>query len=196
MSDNPYQTPQGELIYPADTPPASAFYLVSKKKMIVLFIVTLGIYQVFWYYQNWRFYKLATGEKIWPLPRAIFSIFFVHSLFRAVNHLRDRTAAGLMAWNHSQQATIIVLLLIISQVMDRLSSKSIGSPVTDVLSLLILFPLVACHASAQDKINEACGDPLGASNNRFTVGNYIWIVLGVLMWALIGIGLFVPPEQL
>lgn len=196
MSDNPYQTPQGELNLPADPSPTSAFYVVSKKKMVVLFIMTLGIYQVFWYYQNWRLYKLATGEKIWPLPRAIFSIFFVHSLFRAANHQRDRAPAGLPAWNHSQQATIIVLLLIISQVTERMSSKSIGSPITDVLSLLILFPLVSCYASAQVRINEACGDPLGASNNRFTVGNYIWMVLGALMWALIGVGLFVTPEAL
>jgi hypothetical protein len=196
MSDNPYETPQGELIHPADPSPASALYVVSKKKMIVLFIMTLGIYQVFWYYQNWRLYKLATGEKIWPLPRAIFSIFFVHSLFRAANNQRDREHGDLPAWNHSQQATIIVLLLIISQVMDRMSSKSIGSPITDVLSLLVLFPLVACYASAQVRINEACGEPLGSSNNRFTVGNYIWMVLGALMWALVGIGLFLPAEQI
>lgn len=195
MSDNPYQTPQGELIHPVDASETAEFYVVSKKKMILLLVLTLGIYQVYWFYQNWRHYQKASGEKIWPLPRAIFAIFFVHALFRAANDQRDRGPVRLSAWNHGQQATIIVLLLIISQVLDRLSSKSIGSPITDCLSLLLLCPLVACFASAQEKINEACGDPQGESNSKLTVGNYIWMALGVLMWALIGVGLFMTPEQ-
>ena len=166
--------------------------MVSKKKMILLFIATLGIYQIYWFYRNWQLYKQATGEKIWPLPRAIFAVFFVHALFREANHLRDRGPVQLPAWNHGQQATLLVLLLIVSNVIDRLSGKSIGSPITDYLSLLFLFPVIACLASAQEKINEACGDALGESNSKFKASNYFWMALGVLMWALIGFGLFAP----
>jgi hypothetical protein len=195
MADNPYQTPQGELINPTNPAETAGFYIVSKKKMILLFVLTLGIYQVYWFYRNWRLYKQSTGEKIWPLPRAIFAIFFVHALFRAANDQRDRGPAKLPAWNHSQQATIIVLLLIISQVLDRLSNNSIGSPITDCMALLLLVPLVACFASAQQKINEACGDPLGESNSRFTAANYIWMLIGVLLWTLVGAGIFITSEQ-
>ncbi|HEX7261717.1 MAG TPA: hypothetical protein VF258_07870, partial [Luteolibacter sp.] len=151
-----------------------------------------GIYQIYWFYQNWRLHKQMTGEKIWPLPRAIFSVFFVHALFREANNQRDRASVQLPAWNHSQQATVLVLLLIISNVIDRLSSQSVGSPITDYLSLLLLFPVVACLASAQQKINEACGDPLGESNSKFTAANFFWMVLGGLLWALVGFGLFFP----
>lgn len=192
MTDNPYQTPQGELINPADPSETSRFYVVSKRKMILLFILTLGSYQIYWFYRNWRLHRQATGEKIWPLPRAIFSVFFVHALFREVDNQRNRGPVRLSAWNHGSQATILVLLLIISNVIDRLSAKSVGSPITDYLSLLLLFPVVACLASAQERINEACGDPLGESNSKFKVANFFWMVLGGLMWTLVGYGLFVP----
>lgn len=195
MSENPYQTPQGELIYQVDPSETFEFYVVSKKKMILLFIMTLGIYQVYWFYMNWRLQKRATGEKVWPIPRAIFSVFFVHALFHAANHQRDRAPLPLPAWNHGRLATVLVLLLVVSQVMDRLVSKSIGYPVTDYVSLLLLCPVVACFALAQVRLNEACGDPLGESNSKFTAANYIWMVLGGLIWALVGVGLFVNPEQ-
>lgn len=190
MSDNPYQTPQGELIHQIDPAETAGFYVVSKKKMVVLFVITLGSYQIYWFYRNWRLQKQATGEKIWPLARAIFSIFFVHALFRAADNQRDRGPVRLPVWNHGQLATIIVLLLIISHVMDRLSYKSIGSPVTDLVGLLILCPIAACFASAQGRINEACGDPLGESNSKFTGANWLWLLIGGILWALVGMGLF------
>lgn len=196
MSENPYEAPQAEIVYQSNPADTAEFYVVSKKKMILLFVATLGIYQVFWFYQNWRLHKLASGGNIWPLPRAIFSIFFVHSLFRAVNARLESGSVGSTPWNHSQQATIIVLLLIASHILDRMASKLIGSPITDGLSLLLLWPLATCFASAQVRINEACGDPLGESNSKLTVANYVWIVLGVVFWALIGIGLFLPAEQI
>lgn len=196
MSDNPYQPPQVELSNSTHPEEIAGFYVVSKKKMVLLFILTLGIYQLYWFYRNWQSYRQLSGQKIWPLPRAIFAVFFVHSLFRGVNDQRDRLAERLPAWNHSLHATIIVLLLIISQVLDRLSSKAIGSPFTDYAALLLLGPLVVCFASAQQKINEACGDPQGETNSKFTAGNYIWMILGVLMWVLIGAGFFMTPEPI
>ena len=158
--------------------------------MILLSALTLGLYQFYWSYRNWKVRKQATGENIWPLPRAIFSIFFVHSLFRAASDQRNRRYDQLPTWNHSLLATVIVILLILARVLDRLSTKSIGSPATDLLSLLILIPIIASFASAQDRINEACGDPLGQSNNRLTGANYVWMVIGLLIWALVGIGIF------
>lgn len=195
MTDNPYETPQGELIDPAESSEAAGFYVVSKKKLILLSAFTVGFYQVYWYYRNWKLQKLATGEKIWPVPRAIFSIFFVHSLFRAVNDKKEGGAVPREGWNHGRTATTIVILVIVSRLLDRLASQSIGSPVTDLLALLILVPTIACFASAQTRINEACGDPEGESNNKLTVANYVWIVIGLLFWALVAIGIFVTPME-
>lgn len=194
MSENPYEAPKGELIDPGAAADSADFYVVSKKKMLVLFIATLGMYRVYWMYRHWQSFKQVSGARIWPVARAIFSIFYIHSLFRLVGSKRDNATVPMPAWDHKQQATFIVLILIFSHVLDRLVSKSIGSPVTDILSLLTLLPLAACFGAAQVKINEACGDPGGELNSQFTFANYVWIAIGVLLWVLVGIGLFMTEQ--
>lgn len=195
MTDNPYQTPQGELIPQTSPSETAGLYIISKKKLLILFTATLGFYLTYWFYRNWRLHKQATGENIWPVPRALFSVFFVHSLFRTANHKRDSGPTGLQKWKHGQHATITVLLLLSGNIADRLSSRSIGTPITSYLSLLLLIPIATCIAAAQDKINEACGDPRGESNSRFTGANYVWIFIGVLIWILVGIGIFMPAPS-
>ena len=95
MTDSVYAPPKADLSKvqsDADTP---AFYVVSTLKMMVLFIATLGAYQLYWHYKNWRNHQqkdLAEGgtdADIWPWLRMIFAVFFVHSLFREVKAVAD-----------------------------------------------------------------------------------------------------------
>lgn len=173
------------------------FYIVSRKKLAILYIATLGMYAVYWFYKNWSNYKNRISDNfdddrsIWPVPRGIFAIFFTHALFREVKaygHDKETVAE----WNNESQATKLVLTMIVSNVLDRLSYRSIGSPYTDVVAFLILAPLLAQFLSAQQMINASCGDPNGESNSRFTNANYAWIVLGLLIWMLVIFGIFSP----
>lgn len=173
------------------------FYIVSRKKLAILFMATLGMYSVYWFYKNWSNYKNRMSDKfdddrsIWPVPRGIFAIFFIHALFREVKAYGGDKAT-VSEWNNESQATKLVLTMIVSNVLDRLSYRSIGSPYTDIASLLILAPLLAQLLSAQQMINASCGDPNGESNSRFTNANYAWIVLGLLIWILVIFGIFSP----
>lgn len=179
------------------TEDSALFYVVSTRKFLVLYLLTFGLYGVYWFYQNWARYNrhspyaARAGNKLWPLPRAIFSIFFTHDLFRKI-----KTNAGLDpkvgAWAEKSEATILVALLLVSNVLDRAANKSLGSPVTDILSLLILFPLAYYFTRAQEMINACCRDPQGRGNSAFSAANYAWIVAGGLLWILVLIGLMLP----
>jgi hypothetical protein len=171
---------------------APAFYVVSRKKLSILYMATFGMYGVFWFYKNWSNYKNRTMENrsIWPVPRGIFSIFFTHALFREVKaYGHDKTA--LTGWNNNSHATKLVLTTIVAHMLDRLSYRSFGSPYTDLASLVILVPLLIQFLSAQHMINASCGDPDGESNSRFTNANYAWIALGLIFWILGILGMFV-----
>jgi hypothetical protein len=155
------------------------------------------MYAVYWFYKNWSNYKnrisnnIDEDRSIWPVPRGIFSIFFTHALFREIKaHGYDK--AALQEWKNESQATKLVLTMIVSNALDRLSYRSVGSPYTDVASLLILALLFPQFLSAQQMINASCGDPDGESNSRFTNANYAWIVLGLLFWILIILGIYLP----
>lgn len=177
---------------------APIFYVVSRKKLAILYLATLGFYGVYWFYKNWSNYKNYSSDKfnvdqsIWPVARGIFSIFFTHALFREIKAY-GRDKAALVEWNNATLATQLVLFTIASNILDRMSYRSIGSPYTDVASLLIMMPLLGLLLSAQNMINVSCDDPKGESNSHITSVNYVWIALGAILWFFIVLG-FILPE--
>jgi len=177
---------------------APTFYVVSRKKLAILYLATFGLYGVYWFYKNWSNYKNCSSDKfnvdrsIWPVARGIFSIFFIHSLFREVKTY-GRNKAALAAWNNESLATQLVLFTILGNLLDRLSARSIGSPYTDIASLLIMAPLLGLLLGAQQMINVGCGDPDGESNSRLTTANYVWIAIGLVFWGFAIFG-FMSPE--
>jgi hypothetical protein len=199
MSDSIYAPPQADLgATPIDSISAP-FYVVSVKKVMVLGLLTFGLYFIYWHYQNWRQYRdwhfARTQEKqdIWPVPRGLFSIFFMHSLFRNVKAHADDNER-LIDWDPGTIATILVILTIVGNVLDRMSMRNIGYPFTDILSLIVLAPLLYIYTRVQPIINASCGDPESTSNSGFTVANWVWIVIGALLWVLHLAGLLIGPQ--
>ncbi|MBC3882624.1 DUF4234 domain-containing protein [Undibacterium sp. LX40W] len=189
MDNNIYAAPASDLETQTSKNPQSHFYIVSEKKFLVLFVATLGIYSLYWFYKNWQFYRDSTGDSVWPVPRAIFSIFFVHALFRRVAEKLDSNQQE-NTWKHSDLASLIVGAMIIQRILDRLAMKEVGSPFTDVASIFMMFVMVPMFLRAQKMINLSCNDVDGESNAKFTGGNIAWIVAGSLFWLLVFVGLF------
>lgn len=190
--NNVYAAPLSDLDQPQAAGAESRFYVVSTGKMLTLFFLTLGLYRLYWYYKNWSLHNRATGEGIWPAPRAFFAVFFTHSLF---GHIADHDATGKReTWSSGGIATLMIVLLITSNILERLSWKEIGSPTVDILSLLVLIPIGLILKKVQSEVNARCGDPDGSSNSRFTIANVVWCVIGGLFWGLVLLGLLVNPE--
>lgn len=186
MSENIYQTPQSDVAMDDDGLHAE-FYVVSLKKFSILFFSTIGIYSIYWFYKNWSILKGRYNLNIWPAPRALFSIFFAHALFgKIARELKNKTDRD---WHGSALATLYVVSSVLSTVLDRVSSKGVGSPITDLLSLLILIPIWGSLYSAQKQVNLACGDEQGESNTQLTGQNIVFMLLGAVLWLLILLGL-------
>lgn len=171
------------------------FYVVSPRKFTILFLTTLGGYQLYWFYKNWRCFKnrmLGTSEygaTIWPVPRALFSIFFIHALFREVKQHASGNAV-VAAWRQSGHATVLVILILASNVLSRLGNHFDDNFWINAASLIVLIPMLFTMRGAQDMINAACDDPAGAANAELTGANYVWIILGVIFWLAVLLGLF------
>lgn len=174
---------------------APMFYVVSLRKFTVLFLATLGLYSIYWFYKNWDLYKdkwpfaSEVGSTVWPVPRALFSVFFVHALFREVKaYGRDNPVVA--AWRNNWHATTVVILMLLSTVLDRASAHGMGSPTTDIASLVVILPLVVELRKAQAMINASCSDADGSGNSDFTKANYAWVAIGVVVWLVMIIELF------
>ena len=182
------------------------FFPVSEGKLMTLYIVSLGLYGVYWFYKNWKLQEPLMDKKIYPFWRAIFSIFFTHALFRRIN----AQATGLEKkhrFNANVLATFFVVTIVVSHLLDNISNHSttlVGMMNSTVIitSIILLCLSVYPMLKVQATVNRINGDMLGYLNHKYSVWNYLLIVVGILLWLLIGMGIFaesmglVPPENL
>lgn len=186
METNPYAAPAAHLEETVELQPT--FYVVSIPKFTILYVATLGFYELYWFYANWKRYRDHTGEDLWPVPRAIFSIFFAHLLFSRIQEKLSQREIN-FGWVPGHVAALYVIFAVLSNVLDRVAAKEIWSPEADVLSLLFIVPVFYALLTAQKAVNLAEGREAVATNDRLTWVNAVWIALGLLMWALTILGL-------
>ena len=188
MTENPYAPPAARVDELVERAPGE-FYVVASRKFLLLFVFTFGLYSIYWFYAHWALYKRFNGLKLWPVPRAIFQIFFTHLLFRRIDQ-RLRRTVGRSDWNAHMSASIYVGLLMMAWLSDRvLPENSSSSVLLVILVLSILLPAMPL-LSAQHAANRAEGDSSGASNRALTWANIAWIILGGLLWLLMLFGFY------
>ncbi|MGH8500112.1 MAG: hypothetical protein ACRERV_15105, partial [Methylococcales bacterium] len=127
--------------------------------------------------------------------RTLFPIFFIHSLTEEIDQSLRRNGVK-YAWSPGLLATMVILLMIGSRILDRLSVAEIGSPSTDILALLVVPLSGYLQYRIQCAANKACGDSEGSTNKNYTAANFIWLGLGFLLWIMTfaGIYLLIDPS--
>lgn len=185
--ENPYRAPEAPLVEErAGAEQARPFFVISLTKMIVLYVATLGLFNLYWMYKHWSIQKPHMPGKINPPLRSLFMLFYIHSLARRVHDALPEVQRK--GWSYSSDATWAVVLLIVSNVADKLTSRipelSHYSLPFIILGLVPLIPLT----NIQRRANEASGDPQGQGNASITRYNLPFLILGGLLWVLIVIG--------
>jgi hypothetical protein len=173
------------------------FYVVSKRKLTILFLATSGLYILFWYYKNWDRYKGRHPEAsrygssmVSPVPRAVFWMFFTHALFRKVKaygHEQPQVAG----WHSGTHATVLVALMLLSNCIDVL----VGGRAGDLISLASVFVPLPFFLKAQEKINLGCADPVGKGNDRLSKANWAWVMAGGVLWLLLVVDALMPGRS-
>jgi len=163
---------------------------VSLKKLVIMFVMTYGMYQLVWFFKQWQCLKKHYELDAWPVARSIFAIFFTHSLFVYVNEYIKETKREYI-WGYSALATIFVLLQLASAISNNIINIETSHMALVVLSLVLpLFALIPIYR-AQQAINFALEAVEHPVNDRLTGLNWVWIVIGALYWLMVtaGIGL-------
>lgn len=193
--DNLYAPPTATIVDPqleaANRP--TPFYVVSTTKVLVVSLATFGMYTLYWFWRHWKLHKIDGKLDIWPVPRALFSVFFAHTLNSEIDHRITRNGER-HRWSPAAWATLYVVAVIASRIANRLPETVVSVEVAVLASMAAVFAITASLFHAQRAANIACGDPQALSNRRFTAANWVWIVLGSLFWLLMGAGLMLPEE--
>ncbi|ESP92607.1 MULTISPECIES: hypothetical protein [Pseudoalteromonas] len=172
-----------------DEPAQMQFYIVSAKKFWTLSLMTLGIYALYWFYKHWSEYKKSTGEDIWPVPRAIFSIFFTHSLFSFIE-VKYEQENGEKPIRIIHYATAFVIVTIVGGMINTKSGTGQVALYIELAWYLTLVITSFCCFKAQMLVNKANNDPSGSANSSFTLINYVFIFIGVALWYLVLLGTY------
>lgn len=183
MSDNPFAPPTADLL---DADPATpVFYVVSRSKLVVMTLSTLGVYLVYWAYRNWHLYKVSTQARVLPLVRGFFLALFIPSLFVTIE--RRMKAFGVSyCWRPRLLATIFLLggCITVGRIWIPGIYLNLGMLATGLGIQL------ACVIRVQHAINFFEKDPEGQQNTALSGLNWLWVALGASVIGLAGWGLY------
>jgi hypothetical protein len=175
---NPYAAPKSrvdDLTAPAEARPA--FFAVGLPKLAIMSLFTFGIYEIYWFYQNWRAVQRLTGEKLNAPIRAFFYPLTAYSLFRRIRQQAQRLQVDVTIKAGALAASLFVLTAL----------WRLPDPYW-LVSLLGFLPLLSVQSEV-GKINRTVA-PGADLNSRFRAWNVLAIVIGGLLFILVIVGSF------
>jgi hypothetical protein len=143
------------------------WFRVGTAKLVLMCVVTFGLYQIYWFYQQWRHVQ-RRGERIHPALRTLFAGIFCYALFRRVS--ADAANRGIPRVPSAIGCAVAFILLSVAVRLPAPWSS---------LSLLSLLPLALVQRAASAAALAAV--PTADPNTRLTPINWFGVVVGVLL---------------
>jgi hypothetical protein len=154
---------------------------VTTQKFIVLSVCTLGIYNLYWSYQNWERIRAETGENLSPFWRAFFAALWNFSLFGRIH-----TIAGKRNISAPWSSGLLGIGVLIASALWKLPEP------WSILTLLSFLPYIPVLQTVSN-INRSSTDHIGESRNgHYSAANITTIVIGGIVVVLAIIGSFLP----
>jgi hypothetical protein len=166
--------------------PIAAYPLfpVSTHKFIVLSICTLGLYQLYWCYQQWKRISEARNEALSPFWRAFFAPLFGFSLFERIR-VEARMAGVDVAWQPMLLGTMYLVLSVLSRLPDPWW----------LLTFASLLPLILVQRTSHRVNARQATITTEPSNEGYSKVNIATIVVGGLFLVLALLGTFLPDPE-
>jgi hypothetical protein len=176
---NPYAPPSAPVDDPqVQTEVEAGFFSVSLGKLAIMYFATFGLYELYWFYRNWKSVQRLTGRKLSALIR---TFFFPLTSFGLFDHIRVQGAkAGVRV---SFQPALMALAVFALNLMSHLPDPYW------LLSALGVVPLLRAQ-TAVNAINRAIAPGAGL-NDRLSRWNIVGLAVGGPAFALGVIGAFV-----
>jgi hypothetical protein len=161
----------------------TVFWPVSVSKVLILSIATFGIYHWVWFYRNWRYLRQVEGQKVLPVLRSIFGLIFCHSLFKKV---QSKVLEAL-----PNQKPLSPTKLALSYIALTLAANAPGY--LWLITFLAVIPLITVQKTI-NLLNQSQCETLKL-NSKYTLLTIVSIILGLIIWILVAIGIFVQNTE-
>jgi len=161
------------------------FLYIPVSRLILMSIISFGVYEMYWIYKNWRYVKERDHlyMHIRPFWRGWFGIFYCHSLLRRIHEDEEARAIQVPLFSPNGLATGWVVLIIISNIVGR-------APGIAASIIAAFIPSFLCLVPVQNYVNSVSEQRSpGQPYYRWSSGHVVCLVFGIIIWALLLIGL-------
>lgn len=183
MEINPYAPPETEtsaLKSGFEATEAGYFFEVPVWKLVLMSVCSFGVYELYWFYRQWKAIKARELAMIRPFWRAVFPIFFCYQCFSNVrDELGEEEGKGK---SPGLLATGFIVTSLTSRMPDPFWMISL-------CGFLFLLP-VQRWATRVNSVKT----PERDLNNRLSWKNWTLVLIGGLAILLMIISLFIPEE--
>ena len=176
--ENPYATPRSPLSWMPVREPV--YFVIAPRKLLILILLTLGGYFLYWLYRQWKHYRRATGARVWPWVRTLFSVCYFCTLILNVARELEQGEPSYRWWPRGLAVVIFLcgcLPFTLLWLLSPLVALAVGAVIVALQLALVL--------QLQDAINCLERDPQGQGNAGLTGANWVGISLGLLGWGVI-----------
>jgi hypothetical protein len=165
---------------PSDTSSTAPLYFsVSGLKLVLMSTCTFGLYEIYWFWQNWLHVQRRERSGIMPSWRAVFAILYCYALLRRIRETAQMHGVATGVWPGVMTLAWIVL---------NIASGSPGPG--GLVSFLAVFILLPVQITV-NAINRAV-DPNFVANSRFSGWNITALIIGGALVLLTVIVSFMP----
>jgi hypothetical protein len=166
------------VVAPSASDATPIYFPVSLTKFVVMHFCTVGMYQLFWFYENWKLILERERSDASPFWKTFFMFIYCYALFEKV-----RSSAVSLKTGHSISVHVLATgWLLLSSLW--LLPDPYG--LVALLSIVFLIPV----QQAATRVNESLV-PGHDRNERFTALNIVAVVIGGLLLVSVVIGAFV-----
>jgi len=153
---------------------------LSVNKFIILSIVTIGLYELWWIYKSWRFFQAKEKSEIMPAIRTVFSIIFLIPLFNKILKLAKRNG-----YKHVYVSVFLFVGILITNLLVLL-------PTPFSLIAIISFVFLIPPFKALNFAVDYCEGFTVNIQNSFSRRQIFLLIIGGILWILIGVGIISP----
>lgn len=165
----------------APTAPATQdqlpFFSVATHKFVIMSVVTVGLYQYYWIYKQWKRLAQSSREPMSPFWRTFFAPLWGFSLFSRLEAHGEREKL-VVGWNDVALGIAYLLLSAAWRLPDPWS----------LVSLLSFLPIVPVQRTVEQINARHTAGPL--PNRRFSGVNLVGIFIGGALLLLAVLGTF------
>jgi GYF domain 2 len=169
-----------------DRPAQEQYFVhVSPRRLIVMSVLSFGLFEWWWAFKNWRYVRANGRSDIWPFWRASFSIFHTHGLMRHMHADREPGVSEPHDFSPNAMAWGYVVMWLLSTAIGNSDSLGVSMLAPWLPSYLFLVPAqVHVNAIVRARTPERGDYP-------WSLGQGLCVAFGAIVWVIVILSLLV-----